>query len=293
MAIVLHHSAAKGTAKVIMLGIANHDGDGGAYPAVSTLAKYANVSDRSVQETLNALVEMGEITIVRNGGGQRDPRYRTNRYEVLVQCPDDCDKTKNHRSRGELHRAPEHSGVKDGAFRGEESRDPGVNFTAPEPSSEPPSEPPLFASDSGDANLNASFEDLWKAYPRKEDKKAARAVWSAMKPVDRRAAALALPAWVGSHDAKFAPYLCRWLRNRRWEDEITPKVTIAPGSVAVADRALCADLGTCVRRYRHKGMTVFVEKHGPFPDRLWALYDEMYPDPLYRVSVAPDGTVPS
>jgi hypothetical protein len=64
-------------------------------------------------------------------------------------------------------------------------------------------------------------------------------------------------------------------------------------TVAVADRALCADLGTCVRRYRHKGMTVFVEKHGPFPDRLWSLYDEMYPDPIYRVSVAPDGTVPS
>ena len=70
MAIALHHSRSKGTAKVVLLGIANHDGDGGAYPTVATLAKYANVSRANVQKALTKLESLGEIQImevVRSG----------------------------------------------------------------------------------------------------------------------------------------------------------------------------------------------------------------------------------
>jgi hypothetical protein len=278
---VLTQSPTSGDDKVVLLGIANHDGDGGAWPAIATLATYARKSERTVQRILQRLAEGGHIVIHVHGGGTRDSRNdrRPNRYEIL-------------RGDNSCHPVPG-DGVTDPANGVTESVERGDNSCRVNRPSEPPSEPPLFASDPGDANLNVSFEDLWKGYPRKEDKKAARAVWAAMKPVDRRAAAVALPAWVGSHDAKFAPYLCRWLRNRRWEDETAPKVNGHRTTTAVADRATISELADMVLNYRHRGMELFVAKHGPFPERLWPLYESTYPDPVYRLPVAPDGTVAS
>jgi hypothetical protein len=276
---VLTQSPTSGDDKVVLLGIANHDGDGGAWPAIATLATYARKSERTVQRILQRLAEGGHIVIHVHGGGTRDSRNdrRPNRYEIL-------------RGDNSCHPVPG-DGVTDPANGVTESVERGDNSCRVNRPSEPPSEPPLFASDPGDANLNVSFEDLWKAYPRKEDKKAARAVWAAMKPVDRRAAALALPAWVGSHDAKFAPYLCRWLRNRRWEDETAPKVNGHRTTNAVADRALISELADLVRQYRAAGYQMFVDKHGPPSPDLLALYDTTYPNPIYRV--APDVTVAS
>ena len=46
---VLYRSKASPRAKLVLLGIANHQGDMGSYPAIATLAKYANCSERSVK----------------------------------------------------------------------------------------------------------------------------------------------------------------------------------------------------------------------------------------------------
>jgi hypothetical protein len=98
MAAVLHHSRAKGTHKLVLLGIANHEGDGGAYPAVDTLAKYANVTPRNVQKSIAWLVEHGELRVWLQDGDPRKPAHeRTNRYAVLVACPAWCDRTPQHR----------------------------------------------------------------------------------------------------------------------------------------------------------------------------------------------------
>lgn len=99
MAMVLHHSSAKGTAKVVLLGIANHEGDGGAFPAVATLAKYARVDERSVQRAIAQLVSRGELTVEAQAGGfARTPDHeRPNLYRVTVSCPVWCDRTTNHR----------------------------------------------------------------------------------------------------------------------------------------------------------------------------------------------------
>lgn len=99
LAVVLHHSAAAGTPKVVLLGIANHDGDGGAHPAVKTLAKYANVDERSVQRALGVLVDLGEVRVVKrwtyDASGTK--RTLTNQYEILVRCPTECDRSFQHR----------------------------------------------------------------------------------------------------------------------------------------------------------------------------------------------------
>lgn len=99
IAVVLHHSKAKGTAKLILLGIANHAGDGGAWPSLATLARYANVTPRNVQKALTSLQGSGELRIAVQAGGPADlaDTRRPNRYDVLVECPPWCDRSPNHR----------------------------------------------------------------------------------------------------------------------------------------------------------------------------------------------------
>jgi hypothetical protein len=101
MALVLHHSRAKGTAKLVLVGIANHAGDGGAWPTVATLARYANVTERAVQLAIAKLVKLGELGVEYQTGGLAylKDSERPNRYDVLVTCPQTCDHTMNHRNR--------------------------------------------------------------------------------------------------------------------------------------------------------------------------------------------------
>ena len=68
------------------------------------------------------------------------------------------------------------------------------------------------------------FERFWKAYPRGEDKAGARREWDKLKP-DRElmkimSAALDRAKSTDEWQRGIGiPYACRWLRNRRWEDE--------------------------------------------------------------------------
>ena len=98
MSIVLHHSRASGTAKVVLLGIANHDGDGGAWPAIGTLMKYANVTRGNVQKAIARLEELGEIRRHRQDGGTASmlDHLRPNRYEITLRCPPGCDRSNRH-----------------------------------------------------------------------------------------------------------------------------------------------------------------------------------------------------
>lgn len=91
VALVLNYSRATGRDKLVLVGIANHDGDGGAWPSLDTLMVYASASRRSVQRSIDALVELGELEVVKNAGGQRDTRNdrRPNLYRILVTRPNE------------------------------------------------------------------------------------------------------------------------------------------------------------------------------------------------------------
>lgn len=100
LALALHHSRAKGTDKLVLIGITNHDGDGGAWPSHDTLAKYANCSVTRVKQAIKTLVELGEVAVQVRAGGDTNTRNdrRPNLYQVTLSCPPTCDGSKKHRT---------------------------------------------------------------------------------------------------------------------------------------------------------------------------------------------------
>lgn len=100
VAIALHHSRAKGAVKLVLIGIANHDGDGGAWPSVATLAKYAGVDPRSARRAVEQLEKLHEVKRDLQAGGDRRTadHERPNLYRFLLRCPPNCDRTSRHRT---------------------------------------------------------------------------------------------------------------------------------------------------------------------------------------------------
>ena len=84
MVIVLNTTDLTPQDKLILLGIANHDGDGGAWPSVATLARYGCCSPRTVQRSLARLTEAGLVTVEKQAGGLRATRSdrRPNLYRL-------------------------------------------------------------------------------------------------------------------------------------------------------------------------------------------------------------------
>lgn len=99
LSMVLHHSRSTGTERVVLLGVASHQGDGGAWPSVATLSVYANVAARSVQRAAERLRDLGELQVsVQAGGTTKTPDWkRPNMYRVTITCPSNCDRTPRHR----------------------------------------------------------------------------------------------------------------------------------------------------------------------------------------------------
>lgn len=142
MAAVFHHSSAVGTAKVVLLGIANHEGDGGAWPSINTLMTYANADRRTVQRAIDKLIEAGELKrLMQQGGTLYTPNAsRPNLYRVTVVCPPECDRTTRH---GRIS-----TGAAPTPPRGTHAA-PGAAPTPPEPSPNHPSTPDLNESHPG------------------------------------------------------------------------------------------------------------------------------------------------
>jgi hypothetical protein len=201
--VVLHHSRAEGTAKLVLWGIANHHSDAGAWPSIATLAKYANVKERRVQQIIRELVVLGEIAVEEQGGlGQN--QYKTNRYHILIQCPQDCDGSLNHKT-----------GVQSLTLRGANPDTSGVQYVAPELNKEP------------NRNLTVQsqqFDEFWKVYPRKEGKKPAfKAFRSALSRTSFEDILAGIEAYKRSDRVNrgFIKLPATWLNEDAWEDAAT------------------------------------------------------------------------
>lgn len=203
---VLNHSRATGRAKLILLGIANHQGDQGAWPSIETLARYANASERSIMRDLQELEELGELIIERNGAPIRG-QYRPNLYWVTVEESGVTDLasgvTKND------------SGVTDEVVRG----DTVVTLNVINPKENLKETYPQI-------KFEVEFEKFWKLYPKKVEK------------IDAQKAFLKAITFYGldeimagvirlAHDPnlpprQYIPYPASWLNAGAWTNEPYP-----------------------------------------------------------------------
>jgi hypothetical protein len=219
LSMVLNHSKAQGSAKVVLLGIANHlgpDASEGAWPSQRRLADYSNMSERGVQKSIDKLVALGELRVEVATGHSRN-QYKPNRYWIRVECPDDCDRSMSHR-RDELQYEQGRTPVPSGANAGTVRDEPQFVLTVIEPLEEPKENLNLLKS----SRYDDSFEEWWSVYPRKKGKgDAARAYKKAMKKISH-GDLLAKTAQFRDDPnrvLKFTPYPERWLNEERWEDE--------------------------------------------------------------------------
>jgi hypothetical protein len=80
---VWKYSKSIGRARLVLLAIADHQGEIGAWPSIKTLATMVNASERSVQRDISELVELGELRVeVQNAPTNR--QYKSNLYWVTL-----------------------------------------------------------------------------------------------------------------------------------------------------------------------------------------------------------------
>jgi hypothetical protein len=196
VSLVLNNSRATGRAKLVLLGIANHLGDHGAWPSISTLARYANASERSVKRDIQELVELGELKVELQNAPTKT-QYKTNLYWITI-------------SSGVTDSA---SGVTDWVSRGDSSGKSGVtpvgtqniNITIKEPSLKSDLE---------------SFETFWLLYPKKVAKADAIKAW---KQATKKKTADELIGLVKAYsesklpDQQYIPYPASWLNKGLYE----------------------------------------------------------------------------
>jgi hypothetical protein len=192
---VWRESQSDGRARLVLLAIADHQGEIGAWPSIATLARMVNSSERSVQRDIQYLQKIGELQVeVQSApsGGQ----YKSNLYWVTLP--------------GVTNRA---SGVTKNAS-GVTNSASGVTAGGV-----------LTLNRNLNRNINAQeqnlFDEFWNEYPLKRDKaKAFRAFKSAMtraKFEDILAGAIAY-----RNDPKRNPdytkYPASWLNADSWEN---------------------------------------------------------------------------
>jgi hypothetical protein len=157
-AVAWHHSKAKGTDLLVLMAIANYISDDGAWPKIETIAKDARTSVRQAHRSIVSLRELGEITWQKKAGMGRGI-YKSNRYQFLLSCPDDCAGDWNHTSRQNGRSLP--------------ANPSGLNMppTADKPVKEPTKEPVTLKADKKlislpedwqpDEHLLAMFATKW------------------------------------------------------------------------------------------------------------------------------------
>ena len=80
---VWRESKSTGRARLVLLAIADHQGEIGAWPSIETIAKMVNASERSVQRDIQELVELGELEVHVQKAPSKG-QYKSNLYWVIL-----------------------------------------------------------------------------------------------------------------------------------------------------------------------------------------------------------------
>lgn len=200
---VWKHSISDGRARLVLLAIADHQGEMGAWPSIAKLAQMVNASPRSVKRDIQYLQEIKELKVeLQNAptGGQ----YKTNRYWVTL--PGVTDVTPLSAQSGVTNA---HSGVTKSASGVTAGGTQTLNRTL------------------NKKHIQEMFDEFWNAYPQKKDK--ARAFKSFQKALGRAKFEEILAGVIAyRNDPKRNPdytkFPATWLNNDCWEDAGTHSV---------------------------------------------------------------------
>lgn len=97
---VLNHSQASGTARAVLTAIAWHIGEHpeeGCFPSQKRIAELSGCSKRQVQRAIEKLAELNELQVASHDGSGYRPDRITNRYWLILECPENCDATLMHK----------------------------------------------------------------------------------------------------------------------------------------------------------------------------------------------------
>lgn len=210
--------------RLLIVGIANHDGDGGAFPKVATLARYVGVSERQIQKQLGKLEELGRLRREIQDGGSRDlPDFlRPNRYFVDYETP------------GPTPPVPQDTGCPTGHPPGVlQATPPGVLQATPEPYLEPTLKPVINMSGLEPETEELfkkiegpSIEEIYQAYPRKVGKPAAlKAIAAAIKktkipPPELLAKTKDFALSRAETEEQYIPHPATWFNQHRFNDPL-------------------------------------------------------------------------
>lgn len=177
-------SQAKGTARLVLLAIADHCNPAGiAWPSLGRLSKYVNVNRRNTINAINQLVELGELERVRTGKTGVATTYKITLGSV-----------------GRDTRVGVDTSVgSDTGLVSEETPQPSYN---------------RHESLLGKGN----FDDFWQQYPKRVGKGAAH---KSYKQAIKKTPHETIMAGLAKYDPD-PDYICNpstWLNQERWLDE--------------------------------------------------------------------------
>ena len=208
VSLVLNQSKATGRAKLVLLGIANHLGDQGAWPSISTLARYANASERSVKRDIQELVQLGELKVELQNAPTRH-QYKTNLYWITINS-------------GVTEST---AGVTDWVSRGDSSGKSGVTPVGTQNIIRTIKETSTITS-------NDRFDEFWNLYPKKVAKADALKAWKQVlkkKTADEMIALTKAYSESKLPNMTYIPYPASWLNKGLYEAvEETPKAVSKP-----------------------------------------------------------------
>jgi hypothetical protein len=198
---VWKHSKADGRARLVLLAIADHQGEIGAWPSLATLSKMVNASERSVQRDINYLQDIGELEVHYQQAPTRN-HYKSNLYFVkltgVTELPTGVTNTEGGVTNTE-------GGV---TAVGVQS----LNRTITEPLE--------------NSLVSEMFDQFWKEYPRRSDKRAAlKAFKSALSRASFEeilAGAILYATDPNLPDVKYQKHPATWLNADAWENGPIP-----------------------------------------------------------------------
>ena len=196
---VWKYSQATGRARLVLLAIADHQGEIGAWPALETLAKMVNASTRSVQRDIEYLQELGELRVDYQNAPTQG-KYKSNLYWVTLGVTNTALGVTN-------------------TDLGVTNTGQGVPTVGVQSLNRTLNEEPL-------SNYRELFDEFWKEYPRKSDKRAGlRAFRSALNRAsfeDILAGAIRYATDPNLPEARYIKHPATWLNADAWENPPLP-----------------------------------------------------------------------